>query len=84
MYVEDPWNLETSKKSYTYTNKNVQAVSESTFPYDNEGTGKQYIYNAPMAISVDGEKYDFCGYTMTLQPVYCLIGVTTTATNSII
>lgn len=82
MYAEDSWNLETSKKSYTYINKTVQAVSESTFPYDNEGTGKQYVYNAPMAITVDGEQYDFCGYTMTLQPVYNLIGATTAATNT--
>lgn len=82
VYSEDQWNIYTSKKSYTYTGNNVQAISESTFPYNNEGTGTQYVYNAPTAISVDGKQYDFCGYTMTLQPVNALIGVTTGATNS--
>lgn len=75
IYSEDDWNIFTNKKSYSFTGKTIQHVGEYSFGYDNEGTGKQYVYNVPVTISVDGVQYDFCGYTMTMQPVNCLGGV---------
>ena len=71
-YTEDEWDYTTNIKSYTDTGMLVQEVSPAVFGYDNEGTGTQNVYNVPVWINVDNKRWDFCGYTMTIQPQYLL------------
>ena len=58
---ETEWDYEDSGNT-------VLSVSNETFTY---GDGA-FAYTVPTEITVDGDVYEFCSYTMTLQPRCCL------------
>jgi hypothetical protein len=64
----------------------VDGISETNFVYGSEDSQQDqsmYAYSVPTYIIVNNEQYDFCGYTMTVQPDGLLAAVNKN-TNSLV